>query len=43
MKFSDVLMRCWMQERDPDTDMRKIDQDNAQGMNHNLLLRLKFS
>ena len=31
MKFSDVLMRCWMQERDPDTDMRKIDQDNAQG------------
>merc|ERR1712168_684355 len=23
-------MRCWMQERDPDTDMRKIDQDNAQ-------------
>jgi len=30
MKFSDVLMRCWMQERDPDTDMRKIDQDNAQ-------------
>lgn len=30
MKFSDVLMRCWMQERDPDTDMRKIDQDNVQ-------------
>merc|ERR1712136_102174 len=30
MKFSDVLMRCWMQERDPDTDMRKIDQDNSQ-------------
>ena len=30
-------MRCWMQERDPDTDMRKIDQDNAQGMNHNVI------
>ena len=43
MKFSDVLMRCWMQERDPDTDMRKIDQDNVPGMNHNLLLDLKFS
>ena len=26
MKFSDVLMRCWMQERDPDTNKRKIDQ-----------------
>ena len=25
MNFSDVLMRCWMQERDPDTGQRKID------------------
>ena len=29
MKFSDVLMRCWMQERDPDTNRRKIDEDNG--------------
>ena len=27
MKYSDVLMRCWMQERDPDTNKRKIDED----------------
>ena len=27
MKFSDVLMRCWMQERNPDTGLRKIDDD----------------
>ena len=26
-----------MQERDPDTDMRKIDQDNAQGKNHSVI------
>ena len=25
-----------MQERDPDTDLRKIDQDNQHGMNHKL-------
>ena len=26
MKFSEVLIRSWMQERDPDTGLRKIDQ-----------------
>lgn len=25
MNFSEVLMRCWMHERDPDTGQRKID------------------
>lgn len=43
MKFSDVLMRCWMQERDPDTDMRKIDQDNSQGMNQNIIVQNYFT
>ena len=27
-----------MQERDPDTDLRKIDQDNPQGMNQNITI-----
>jgi hypothetical protein len=27
MNFSEVLMRCWMQEKDPDTGERKIDQE----------------
>ena len=31
MKFSDVLMRCWMQERNPDTGLRKIDDQDALG------------
>ncbi|CBY21983.1 unnamed protein product [Oikopleura dioica] len=26
MKFSDVLMRCFMQEKDPDTGERRIDK-----------------
>ena len=33
-------MRCWMQERDPDTDLRKIDQDNPEGMNQNITYSL---
>lgn len=42
MKFSDVLMRCWMQERDPDTDMRKIDQDDAQGIINHPIISYNF-
>jgi len=31
MNFSEVLMRCWMHERDPDTGERKIDQPPKTG------------
>ena len=33
MKFSEVLIRSWMQERDPDTGLRKIDQPFLPGKN----------
>ena len=40
MKFSDVLMRCFMQEKDPDTGERRIDKSLVSKYSFYLLISL---